>query len=114
MVTFSRAFCRSSSSFSVSATWRRRFWTTSACALPAMRLALVLRHALDALVGAPLAGEVGLHEQIDDGADRHRRQQQQADAAGDRCYPRASPMGLPRASCTSAAASACARRGVSP
>ena len=39
---------------------------------------LALRHALDALVGAPLAGEVGVHQQIDDGADRHRRQQEEA------------------------------------
>ena len=39
--TFSRAFWRSSSSFSVSATWRRRFWAASAWALAAMRRDLV-------------------------------------------------------------------------
>ena len=38
-----------------------------------------LRHPLDALVGAALAGEVGVHEQEDDGADRQRRQQKQAE-----------------------------------
>src|SRR5689334_3830711 len=37
--TFSRAFWRSSSSLSVSATCRRRLLATSACALPAMRFA---------------------------------------------------------------------------
>ena len=40
---------------------------------------LVLGHALDALVGAPLAGEVRVDQQIDDGADRDGRQQQQPD-----------------------------------
>src|SRR4029077_2413056 len=37
--TFSRAFWRSSSSLSVSATWRRRLLTTSACDLIAIRFA---------------------------------------------------------------------------
>ena len=39
--TFSRVFWRSSSSFSVSETWRRRFWATSAWALAATRLVLL-------------------------------------------------------------------------
>src|SRR5262245_33884034 len=38
MVIFSRAFCRSSKSFSVSATWRRRLCAASACAFTAMRV----------------------------------------------------------------------------
>ena len=41
MVIFSRAFSRSSSSFSVSETCRRRFWAASACARMAMRVVLL-------------------------------------------------------------------------
>ena len=41
MVVFSRAFSRASSSWSVSETCRRRLRATSACALPAMRVALL-------------------------------------------------------------------------
>ena len=112
--TFSRAFWRSSSSFRVSATWRRRFWTASACALTAMRLVLFSVTPWMRLSVRRSPGEVGIEQQVDDGADRHRRQQQQAGEHQVVAIHCASPIGLPRLSCTSALASACARRGVSP
>ena len=76
--TFSRCFCRSSSSFSVSATWRRRLLVDLRLLLAGDAPALALGRSLDALVGAMLAGQVGRQQQVDDRAHRDGGERDQA------------------------------------